>query len=389
MLLIKNANLLSMTDEKERMTDILIEGKVISKIDSLNEKDYPNATVIDAQGKLVTPGLVDGHCHIGMGEDGIRVEGNDINEITRPIIPQVRAIDAVKPHDPAFKETLAAGVTTVVTGPGSGEVISGIFCAMKTHGHTMFDMCFKEEVAMKMALGENPKRVFGAKDQMPSTRMGTAALMREYLTKAKIYNDRKKAYQKELDKGNLEAKEPEFDMILDALSKVFNGLMVKIHAHQQDDIITAIRIGEEFGLNYSIEHCTEGHLVADILKERNVPIIIGPTLGTRAKVELRNKTWDAGKIYVDKGIDFALMTDHPVIPLENTLTQAGVFVKHGVPFHQMLKSLTIIPAKFCGIDDKVGSIEVGKDADIVIWSGDPFHYMTEAETVIVNGEVAK
>ncbi len=384
MLLIKNANLLSMADDKEEIVDILVDGKVISKIGKLNAEDYPNAEVIDAKERLVTPGLVDGHCHIGMSEDGIRIEGQDTNELSHPMVPHMRAIDAIKPQDIAFKEARDAGITTVVTGPGSGEVISGTFCAMKTHGQSMLDMCFKEEVAMKMALGENPKRVFGAKDRLPQTRMGTAALMREYLTKAKVYHEKKEAA-----KTNKDAKEPEFDIILDSLSKVFNGLMVKIHAHQQDDIVTAIRIGEEFGLNYSIEHCTEGYLIPNILKDHNVPIIIGPTLGTRVKYELRHMTFDSGKVLYDNGIDFAIMTDHPVIPLANTLTQAGLFVKHGTPFKQVLKSLTIIPAKFCGIDDKVGSIEVGKDADIVIWSGDPFHYLTQADTVIVNGEVVK
>ncbi len=389
MILIKNANLLSMVEDNPKITDILTDGKVIHKIGAIEAKDYPQAQVIDAQGKLVTPGLVEGHCHIGMGEDGVRSEGDDINEMTSPIVPQVRAIDAVKPHDMAFKEALYSGVTTVVTGPGSGEVISGIFCAMKTHGQSMLDMCFKEEVAMKMALGENPKRCFGSRDKMPQTRMGTAALMREYLTKAKIYDQRKKEYLASLDGNNSNSKEPEFDIILDSLSKVYNGLKVKIHAHQQDDIVTAIRIGEEFGLDYSIEHCTEGHLIPNILKDKNVPIIIGPTLSTRAKIELRNKSYDAGKILLAHGVEFALMSDHPVIPLENTLSQAAIYLKHGVSSVQMLKSLTIIPAKFCGIEDRVGSIEIGKDADLIIWSGDPFHYMTHAETIIVNGELVK
>ncbi|MFV0479296.1 MAG: amidohydrolase [Anaerorhabdus sp.] len=384
MLLIKNANLLSMADDKQVLTDILVDGKTISKIGILDINDYPNIQVIDAQEKLVTPGLVDGHCHVGMGEDAIGVEGDDINEMTSPIVPQVRAIDAIKPQDGAFKEALLSGITTVVTGPGSGEVISGIFCAMKTHGQSMLDMCIKEEVAMKLALGENPKRCFGNKDKMPQTRMGTAALMREYLIKAKRYDEKQKAYQQ--GKSTVQ---PEFDMVLDSLAKVYNGLRVKIHAHQQDDIVTAIRIGEEFGLNYSIEHCTEGYLIPNILKEKNVPIIIGPTLGTRTKYELRYKTFDAGKILLDNGVEFSIMTDHPVIPLENTLTQAAIFVKHGVNPTQVLKSLTILPAKMCGIDDQVGSIEVGKDADIVIWSGDPFHYLSTAETVIVNGTVVK
>ncbi|MFV0379913.1 MAG: amidohydrolase [Anaerorhabdus sp.] len=387
MLIIKNANLLSMKDENELKTDIMIKDGKIFKIDNVNENEYSDATIIDAKGKLVTPGLVDGHCHVGMCEDGIRIEGGDINEMSSPVTPQMRGIDSIKPQDPAFKEALRSGITTVVTGPGSAEVIAGTFCALKTHGKSVLDMCIKEEATMKMALGENPKRVFSSKDQCPQTRMGSAALIRENLIKAKKYYEKKQKYLSEIKNVDAKVIEPEFNMMMESLSRVYDGLKVKIHAHQQDDIVTAIRIAEEFNLDYSIEHCTEGYLIPEILKEHNVPIIIGPTLGTRTKYELRNKSFDAGKVLIDNDIKFAIMTDHPVIPLENTLTQAAIYIKHGMTSYQVLKALTINPAEICGISDRVGSIEIGKDADIVIWSNDPFHYLSKAEVVIVNGEV--
>lgn len=385
MIIIKNANLLSMAGIDEEIMDIRTADGKIQEIGKIDETKYPEYEVIDAKGKLVTPGLVDGHCHIGMEEEGTREAGDDVNEYSDPIVPHVRGLDAIKPQDEAFAEALNAGITTVVTGPGSGEVIGGTFCALKTYGKTVLDMCFKEEVAMKMALGENPKRCFGSRGKMPYTRMGSAALMREALLKAKRYHDKKQAYLN----GEKDAKEPEFDMKMESLARVFDGMKVKIHAHQQDDIVTALRIADEFGLDITVDHCTEGYLIPEVLKERNQKIIIGPTLGFRSKIELRNKTFDGGKVYVDNNIEFSLMTDHPVIPLSNTLAQAAIYVKHGVPAKEMLKALTINPARATGIDDKVGSIEVGKDADIVIWSGDPFHYMTDAETILVNGKKVK
>lgn len=386
MYIIKNANLMSMGNVENEMVDILVDNKVILKIGEILEADYPDAIVIDAESKLVTPGLIDCHCHVGMWEEGTKEAGQDVNEMTDPIVPHMRGIDGIKPQDIAFKEAMEAGFTTVVTGPGSGEVIAGTFCALKTVGKTVIDMCLKEEVAMKVALGENPKRCFGTKDKMPQTRMGTAAILRENLIKAQKYHEDKKKYEALLDEGK-EAVAPAYDMKMESLSRVFDGLKVKIHAHQQDDIVTAIRIGEEFGLDFTIDHCTEGYLIPEILKEKEKRIIIGPTLGGRSKIELRNMSFNGGKVYEDYEIEFALMTDHPVIPLSAALVQAGIYVKHGVSFYQIMKALTINPARFSGIEDRVGSIAVGKDADIVIWSGDPLHYMTRPSLVMINGEI--
>jgi imidazolonepropionase-like amidohydrolase len=386
MILIKNANLLSMADINYEITDILLDGSKIKKIGHLNASDYPKAKVIDAQEKYVTPGLVDPHCHIGLYEEAIGFEGSDGNEMTSPVTPELRAIDAIKPQDEAFITAREAGVTTVTTGPGSANCIGGTFTVIKTYGQTIDDMILVKESSMKMALGENPKRVYSSKSQTPATRMATAAVIREALQKAKDYRDKLEEYKKN-KAANKEAKKPEFNMKNASLARVFDGLPVKIHAHQQDDIVTAIRIIEEFGLDGTIEHATEGHLIPEYLKAHNQRLIIGPTLGSKSKYELRNKTFKSAKILKDAGIQFAIMTDHPVIHLSNSLTQLGLFVREGLDELDAFKAVTIESAKINHVDDRVGSIEVGKDADIVIWSGHPLHYMTKTDMVIINGEI--
>jgi imidazolonepropionase-like amidohydrolase len=386
MILIKNANLLSMADINYEITDILLDGSKIKKIGLLNASDYPKAKVIDAQEKYVTPGLVDPHCHIGLYEEAIGFEGSDGNEMTSPVTPELRAIDAIKPQDEAFITAREAGVTTVTTGPGSANCIGGTFTVIKTYGQTIDDMILVKESSMKMALGENPKRVYSSKSQTPATRMATAAVIREALQKAKDYRDKLEEYKKN-KAANKEAKKPEFNMKNASLARVFDGLPVKIHAHQQDDIVTAIRIIEEFGLDGTIEHATEGHLIPEYLKAHNQRLIIGPTLGSKSKYELRNKTFKSAKILKDAGIQFAIMTDHPVIHLSNSLTQLGLFVREGLDELDAFKAVTIESAKINHVDDRVGSIEVGKDADIVIWSGHPLHYMTKTDMVIINGEI--
>ena len=386
MYLIKNANLISMKDINYRVTDILIEEGKIKAIGKLNAKDYPNHQVIDAMKRYVTPGIVDPHCHIGIYEEAIGFEGADVNEMTNPVFPELRAIDAIKPQDVAFLEALQSGVTTVCTGPGSANVIGGTFCVLKTYGQTVDDMVVVRESSMKMALGENPKRVYNGKAQSPSTRMASAALIREALTKAKEYQAKKEKYAQDLEAGKEVAK-PEFNMKWESLSRVFSGFPVKIHAHQQDDIATAIRISEEFGLNMTVEHATEGHLIADYLVKHNQRVIIGPTLGSKPKYELRNKSFKAAKILSDKKVKFAIMTDHPVIHLANALTQVGIFVREGLPELEGLRAVTLYAAEINNIAERVGSIEVGKDADVVIWDNHPLHYLTKTDFVFINGEI--
>lgn len=258
---------------------------------------------------------------------------------------------------------------------------------MKTFGKTIDDMIVVEESSMKMALGENPKRVYSHKSQTPSTRMGSAAMIREALTKAKEYKDKLDEYNQGM-KDNKEVKKPDYNAKNHSLARVFDGFPVKIHAHQQDDIVTAIRIIEEFGLNASIEHATEGFLIPEYIKKHGISLIIGPTLGYKSKYELRNKSFESARILKDAGINFAIMTDHPVIHLANALTQVAIFVREGLPELDGFKSVTINAAKINHIDHRVGSIEVGKDADIVIWNGHPYHYLTKTSVVMVNGEIA-
>ena len=384
MLLIKNANLISMEEINYETKDILVENDKIVGIGLFDEKDYPNAAIIDAKGRYVTPGLVDPHCHVGMIESTIGWAGSDVNEMSNPITPELRAIDGIKPHDECFAEALESGVTTVCTGPGSANVIGGTFCALKTKGKTVEEMVLVDELCMKMALGENPKRVYGNSKSSPSTRMASAALMREWLTKAKKYYDKKQKYEKDLSEGK-EVSEGEFNMKLEALSKVFAGLPVKIHAHQADDIATAMRIAKEFGLKMTVDHATEGYLIAETLKANNQTVILGPTLGNKSKYELKAKSFNSGKVLYEAGVNFAIMTDHPVIEQKHTLVQVALFVKAGLPELEALKAVTINAAKACGIANRVGSIKEGKDADIVIWSGHPLDIMTEASVVILNG----
>ena len=386
MILIKNANLISMEEINYEICDILTEGKKIVKIGKINESDYPNALVIDARGKYVTPGLVDPHCHVGMMESTIGWAGSDVNEITNPVTPELRAIDGIKPHDECFLEALNSGVTTVCTGPGSANIIGGTFCALKTKGKTVDEMILVKELAMKMALGENPKRCYGNSKTSPSTRMASAAIMREWLFKTKKYHEKKQQYIADLNNGK-DAKEPEFNMKLESLSRVFDGMPVKIHAHQADDIATAMRVASEFNLKMTVEHCTEGYLIADVLKANNQMVNIGPTLGNKSKYELKAKSFVSGKVLYENGITFGIMTDHPVIEQKHTLVQLALFVKEGLPELEALKAVTINAAKTCFIDDMVGSIKEGKDADIVIWSKHPLDIMCVADTVILNGEV--
>lgn len=383
MILIKNANLISMEEVNYEICDILLDGNKIEKIGHLNEEDYPNVVVIDAKGRFVTPGLVDPHCHVGLMESTIGWAGSDVNEVSNPITPELRGIDGVKPHDECFKEALESGVTTVCCGPGSANLIGGTFCALKTKGKTVDEMILVKELAMKMALGENPKRCYGNAKTSPQTRMASASLIREWLFKAKNYHEKKLAA--EADKSKM----PEFNMKLESLSRVFDGLPVKIHAHQADDIATAMRIGKEFGLKMTVDHCTEGYLIADSLKANDQMVILGPVMHNKSKYELKEKSFSSGKVLYEKGVTFSIMTDHPVIEQKHTMIHAALFVKAGLPELEALKAVTINAAKTCFIDEYVGSIKEGKHADIVVWSKHPLDIMAEADVVILNGNIEK
>ncbi len=385
MILIKNARLWTMAALNDVLGSILIDGKKIIAVEARDlAPEFPLAQVIDAKGQFAMPGIVDPHCHIGMMEQVYGWAGQDTNEITNPLTPELKGIESIKPHDASFRDALLNGVTTVCTGPGSANIIGGTFCILKTKGKTVCDMVVKNESAMKMALGENPKRCY--KDKGPSTRMANAAILRGALTEAKLYKELWDQYDKDIAAGKSISK-PAYNQKWDSLKRVFEGLPVKIHAHQADDIVTAVRIAEEFNLNYSIEHCTEGYLIPEFLKEHKVKCILGPTLGEKSKYELKAKSFTAAKVLYDNQVEFAFMTDHPVITLDTTLAQTGLFVKAGLPYLEALRANTIYAAKLIGIDNQVGSLEVGKDADIVIYSKDPLSYDSHVLMVMLNGQI--
>lgn len=384
MLLLKNGNVMTMAGPAF-VGDVVIEnGKIVAVGQSLS---YSDAEVRDVTGMTVMPGIVDPHCHIGMWEDAMGFEGADGNECTNPITPELRAIDAINPYDRCFEEAAAGGVTTCVTGPGSANVIGGQFVAIKTYGDSVEDMVLRFPVAVKAAFGENPKRVYDGKNQTPSTRMATAALMRKALVEAQEYNEK-------LEKGKADPeKMPERNLGKEILARVIRReLPMKIHAHRADDILTAIRICREFKLRYTLDHCTEGYLITDKLKEALGEdcegIIVGPLLTERSKIELKNLSFKAPKVLEQAGIEYAMMTDHPVTPEQYLPICTAIAVREGASEEGALKAITINAARITGIADRVGSIEVGKDADIAVFSGHPFDFRSRCVLTLVNGKVA-
>ena len=383
MILIKNGKVLTMTDKIYEKGDVLIDGKKIVEVGE-NLQAPSDAQVIDAQGMWVMPGIVDAHCHIGMWEDGIGFEGADGNEATNPVTPELRAIDGINPDDNCFREAREHGVTSVVTGPGSANVIGGQFAALKTYGRRVEDMVFKEPLALKVAFGENPKRVYNDQGKSPSTRMATAAILRQNLINAQ-------EYKKKLEKGKSDPdKMPERDLQMEILVKVLNReIPIKAHAHRADDILTAIRIAKEFDIDITIDHCTEGHRIADYLLEENAKVILGPLLSDRSKVELKNMSFKAPGILSKAGIKVAIMTDHPVIPVQYLPVCAAIAVREGMDEMEALKAITINAAEITGIADRVGSLEAGKDADIVIFDGHPLDFRSKTVWVFIDGHAVK
>ncbi len=378
MLLIKNGRVFTMKKKNDFNGFVLVEDGKIKKVGNAekltSEIEEQCEKVIDANGGYIMPGMIDAHCHVGMWENGIGFEGADGNEMTDPVTPHMRAIDGIYYKDRSFGDAREAGITTLVTGPGSANVIGGQFCALKTYGNSIEEMLLKEPVAMKMAFGENPKRVYNGQKKAPSTRMATAAVLREALMEAKAYRERP-----EEDKNKVDFKK-------EALAQVFDGLLVKIHAHREDDILTAIRIGKEFGLKFTIEHCTEGYIIKDKLKEENISVVVGPLLSFRSKYELTNSTIKNPGLLQKAGVKTAIMTDHHVIPIQYLPLCAGVAVKEGMDMLEALRAITIYAAEVCEIDDRVGSLETGKDADIAVFNGNPLEVMTQCKATVINGE---
>ena len=378
MLLLKHG-LIHTMNEPAFVGDLLIEQGKITAVGA--SRACEGATVLNLEGLSVFPGFIDAHCHIGMWEDGMGEEGADGNEMTDPITPELRAVDGLNPFDPCFKEARDAGVTTVVTGPGSANVIGGQFAALKTCGRSIEEMTLRDPIAMKAATGENPKGVYAEKKVAPTTRMAIASLFRSTMTDALEYQ---KGMAKEEDK-------PDRDIAMEALLPVLSrDLTVKIHAHRADDILTGLRLAKEFNLKVTIDHCTEGYMITDVLKDRLIEqgagIIIGPLLSERSKIELKNLSFEAPRILEEAGIPFAMMTDHPVIPIQFLPVQAGLAVREGLSEETALRSITRYAAEIVGISDRVGTLEVGKDADIAVFDGHPFDFRTHCVLTLINGK---
>lgn len=361
------------------------DGK-ISEMGEMSELKQTDTDVIDANGRRVYPGFVDAHTHLGIFEDSLTFEGDDGNEDTDPIMPQLRAIDAVNPFDRYFNEALSAGVTTVLTSPGSADPIAGQIAAIKTFGKRIDKMIIKAPVAIKFALGENPKSTYSDKDQTPVTRMATASLIRETLAKAKNYYEEKKNYS--ADKENYD--KPEYDAKCEALIPLFRKeIPAHFHAHRADDIFTAIRISKEFDIDCVIVHATDGHLIYDELVSDGISVLSGPFLTDRSKPELKNLTPSSPSVMSSNGIPTAIITDHPETPIQYLPLCAAVAVREGMDRTQALRAITITPAQICGISDRVGSIEKGKDADILIFDGSPLDIVNKPVMVIADAKIVK
>ena len=377
MICIKNGTLHTAVSKDTFIADILIDGGKIVKIGK--DLSAEGAEVIDATGLQVYPGFVEAHCHIGLDGYGIGYEGHDYNEMNDPVTPQVQAIDGINPFDPCMKMAAKAGVTCFATGPGSSNALGGTFAAIKPVGTRVDNMIVKFPIAMKCAFGENPKRCY--QKQGISSRMTNAAKIREALNKAKVYKAKIEAA------GDDASKLPAYDQKSEALIPVLNHeIPLKAHAHQANDIFTAIRIAKEFGVGLTLEHVTEGHMIVDELAKENLPLAVGPTFGHASKFELQNKTWETPGILAKAGCHVSIITDAPVTPLHYLPLCAGLAIKAGMDEYEALRAVTINPAEHIGVADRVGSLEEGKDADVVIVDGCPFDVTGVIKHVLINGE---
>lgn len=371
MLLIQNGIVFTMEDQQAVRADVLVkQGKIVRIASEIDKTE--NMELIDAKGKNVFPGFIDAHSHIGIAKERSSLPADESNEGTNPITPQVRAIDGINPMDSAFHNALAAGITSVMTGPGSANAIGGQFAFIKTAGRCVDEMLVKATAALKIAFGENPMLFYGGNGNMPATRMGIASVIREELFKAREYLD----------------KDKEKDFQMEAYRPVFEKkIPLKAHVHRADDILTAIRIAKEFDLSLTLDHCTEGHLVAEEIKKSGFPVIFGPALASRTKEEVSLSDFKTAGILQKAGVLVALTMDHPVTRIQYLPLSAALAVKEGMDWWEAMKAISINAAKICGVDDRVGSIKEGKDADIVIYDGSPFEIASKVVTTIVNGKV--
>jgi len=362
-------------------TVLVADGKITAVGAGLPVPD--GVPVISAHGSWVLPGFIEAHGHVGVYEEAEGWAGSDSNELTEPVTAHVRALDAINPADLGFRDAVSGGVLAVNVNPGSGNPIGGQAAALKCWGRTVDEMLLKAPAGMKSALGENPKRVYGERKQTPATRLGTAAVIRGALVEAANYLAKLEAEQR---KPEDERKPIDRDLKLEALGRVLRKeIPWRQHCHRADDIATALRLAEEFGYQLVIDHGTEAHLLADILAAKDIPVIIGPLFTSRSKVELRNRSLDNPGKLAAAGVTIAITTDHPVVPINFLAHQAALSVKHGLDRDTALRALTINPAQIIGIDDRLGSIEPGKDADLVVWSGDPLDVLSRVEHALIDG----
>jgi imidazolonepropionase-like amidohydrolase len=360
-------------------TVLIQDGKIVAVAPDAEVTVPQGVTTVDAGGSWVLPGFVEAHGHLGVHEEAEGWAGQDTNEMTDPNGARLRALDAINPADVGFADALSGGVTTAVIKPGSGNPIGGQTVAVKCWGRTVDDMLLREPVSVKSALGENPKRVYGDQKKLPSTRQGVAAVIRDSFVKAQDYKAKREHAQ-------AEGKPFDRDGTLEILVRVLDGELPWCqHTHRADDIATALRLADEFGYRLVINHGTEGHLIADVLAEKNVPVIIGPLLTSRSKVELRQRSLRNPGILARAGVELAITTDHPVVPIHFLVHQATLAIKEGLDPEVALRSITVNPARIMGLDDRVGALKPGLDGDVVIWSGDPLDIMSRALRVFIEG----
>ncbi len=378
-MVIINGKIFPMEGENIDCGYVRTKGKLIEEVGPMSsfKRKEKDEKMLDVHGAWVLPGLIESHAHIGITEEKWGVIGDDCNEATTPVTASLRAIDAVNPMDPAFHDAIGAGITSVMTGPGSSNVVGGQFVFMKTQGRCVDDMIVKNPAAMKIAFGENPKTAFGDKDQYPSTRMGTAALLRKTMYQAV-------QYKKDRESGKLEQKDFEMEPWLPVLRR---EIPLKTHAHRADDILTAIRIAKEFQVDITIDHGTEGHLIVDEIKASGFPVIVGTDLTSRSKLEVQNMNFKTNKILNEAGVLFSITTDHPVALIQYLPLCAGLAVKNGLSMEEGLKAITIHAARICRVEDRVGSLKKGKDADIAVFSGNPLEVFTKTLYTVIDGQI--
>ena len=362
-------------------TVLLTDGK-IAAVAGPGYAPPPGTAIVDAAGKWVLPGFIDAHAHLGVHEEGEGWAGRDTNELTGPVQAQVRALDAINPAEEGFRDAISGGVLAVNINPGSGNAIGGQTVAIRCWGRTVDDMVLKEPAGLKSALGENPKRVYGDKKETPSTRLGTAAVIRAAFVEAGNY-----LAKLENNQSSERGKVTDRDLKLEALGRVLRReIPWRQHCHRADDIATAMRIAAEFGYDLVIDHGTEAYLLADKIAAAGIPVVIGPLLTSRSKVELRNRSLANPGRLAAAGVTIAITTDHPVVPVHFLIHQATLAVKEGLDPVTALRSVTINPARIIGVADRLGSLSEGKDADLVIWSGDPLDVMSRAEAAYIGGQ---